>query len=786
MVRAPLQLSTVLLMAIVGGLSGCTCTVVDDDDDGNGEGEGGAPDSLTCHVASLEPEFAKVDVEVAGSSFRVTWSEDIDPTSVSAAIHLTRLADAAEVPITLTQLDGHTFEVTPTESLRFWSEYGIEVGEGVIATTGDACLSRSTAFSTVALSPLPSTDAPAPANGFVAIGDIGIAASSSYRGLQIYDLTNPAQPVLTSVVETDEQPLGIAAAGDRAYVPTGFQGVLVFDLEDPASPRLAGVAGTPGYAQKVAPFSQGNRHFIAVADGAEGVRVLETTVLEAPTQLAAFTPSGAATTQVTDVDVEGDLLAVAQFDQGFALVDISTPSAPVVLTSRPSEAVAGTFDTAHAISDVALDEVTLYVSLGARGFEAFDITTPEAPVFLDHELAPQGLCPAYCRNMVTSIVADQGQLFASSLLTGAVRLRLDGSTLVTEATLPITGQTSDVFVTDEHLFVGAGRGLVVFGRDATDGASPEYAEFTGNGTVNATAVVGDRLYAVSASRGLQTFSLADPTIPALIDVDPTFGLQEDVQLVNVAVNGDRLVVADGRAGVVVFDLSNPDDPAPLGTIGAADHTGAIEFNGDIAYVCNDNHGMWVIDYRAQPPALVREISLDDQLTACRDLELSGGLLYVAEGNALGVFDVSVADSPVFVAELSLPLEDAVNAINLYDGHLLATTSVSDFEGQYGVAHRFLVFDLQDPIAPVRVYRSDTLPGAGPILRRGSKAFVSASAQGMLVFDVADPKNPFFEGLVEFSGNVGRASVAESGDLLYVAQRGRGIGVLRTGQLPADE
>lgn len=790
--RAPLLLAPLLVSA---SFTGCQCTVYDDDDDGIGgfggtSADGGAggedTDPGSCTIASITPSFGTESVAVAGETFVVTWDRPIDEASVQGAIRLLRLDDNAEISVQTMVVDERTVEVRPLASLRFWSDYGLEV-LAIPATDGTTCTPQNTAFSTVQPEPIEAAAKPAPANGMIILGDFAIVASQAYRGLQVYQLGVADEPTLVKSLDTDQQPVAISTDGELAYVSAGWEGVLVFDVADPSDPKLLSVAGTPGFAQEAVPFVNGSTQYIAVADGPGGVRIIDMGLPAGPKSVSAFNPTGDVVTNVTGLSIEGDLLATGQRDQGFSLVDISTPSAPVVLASAQAEGVPDTFNQPGYVWDTALDGNILFLSLGQRGVEAFDITDRSAPTFIDHENGPQGICQSGCADPINFFTLDGGTIFASSLLTGAVRMHLEGDTLVTDATLPVVGHTFSVLPTADHLYATAGSGLVVFDRDAVDGAVPLFTESESAGQVNATAVSGNYLYAATAYRGLETYSLEDPLHPVLVDVDVTASIQRDLQIANVAIQGNRIVVLDGRAGVSVYDISTPENPVLTGVVddADADHSSAIEFNGDLAYVCNDNHGLWVVDYLSIPPVMLNSVPLSPDFTACRDLELAGNRLVVGEGTALGVFDVSNPASPTILTQYILPNEDAVNGIELYGNHLLASTAVQDFEGTFSVTYRLVVFDMTDFANPKLVYRSDNLGGARTILRTGDKAFIAGGREGVFIFDLADPAVPYLEGNIEFPGLPASITPSVSNDILYVSERGRGVSTIDAGNLPTE-
>lgn len=789
--RAPLVLAP-LLVSIT--FAGCQCTVYDDDDDGiggfGGSGDGGAGgdvDPGSCTIASITPGFGTEGIAVSGEKFVVSWDRPIDEASVQSAIRLLRLDDNVEISVQTTLVDAQTVEVRPVGSLRFWADYGLEV-LGVLALDGSTCNAQNTAFSTVRPEPVEPQAKPAPANGMILLGDFAIVASQAYRGLQVYQVGVADQPTLVNSIDTEQQPVAISTDGELAYVSAGWEGVLVFDVADPSDPQLLSVAGTPGFAQEAVPFVNGGSQYIAVADGPGGVRIIDVSLPAGPKSVSAFNPTGDVVTNVTGLSIQGDLLATGQREQGFSLVNIASPSAPSVVVSAQAQAVPDTFDQSGYVWDTALDGNTLFLSLGQRGVQAFDITDRAAPAFIDHENGPQGICQTGCADPINFFTFDGGSIFASSLLTGAVRMHLEGDTLVTDATLPIAGHTFSVVPTAGYLYATAGSGILVFDRDAADGAAPVFKEEAPVGQVNATAVTGEHLYAATAYRGLETYSLQDPLEPTFVDLDVTASIQRDLQIANVAIQGSRVVVLDGRAGVSVYDISNnPSNPVLTGVVddADADHSSAIEFNGDLAYVCNDNHGLWVVDYLSIPPTVVNSVPLSPDFTACRDLELAGNRLVVGEGTALGVFDVSDPSSPTILTQYVLPNEDAVNGIELYGNYLLASTAVQDFEGTFSVTYRLVVFDMTDFANPKLVYRSENLGSARTILRTGDKAFIAGGREGVFVFDLVDPAEPYLEGTIDFPGLPASLTPATTNDLLYVSERGRGVSRIDTGTLPTD-
>jgi hypothetical protein len=110
-------------------------------------------------------------------------------------------------------------------------------------------------------------------------------------GLRVIDVTDPQRPRLTSaaVALADAQKLTVART--YAYVANGRGGLAIVDVERPLAPRLATVV-TDGIAdaRDVAIGSTNASLFAYVADGAEGLKVLQLTAPDTQPKFYGFSP----------------------------------------------------------------------------------------------------------------------------------------------------------------------------------------------------------------------------------------------------------------------------------------------------------------------------------------------------------------------------------------------------------------------------------------------------------------------------------------------------------------
>ncbi len=740
-----------------------------------------APEDVACFV-TITPTFDAVDVDVV-ASVTVEFSLPIDTAAVQ--LELRRVGEAATVPVDVVIVSDQKVELHPLSSLAFFEDYSVSSSEAPRLDGLGQCPLQGSVLSTRFPEPEPRPLRPGPAAAVAIIGDTAIVASPTYRGFQVYDVSSPTSPVLINELVTDGTPVSITVDGSRAYAPAGAYGVYVLDVSNPSDPVLAGVAGTPGQALEVIPFTDGTTPYLAVADGTGGLRILDVTQAEGAVDVAALQPSGDPNGQVLGLALDGTTLAVAQHTNGFALLDISIPNLPLVLASRQSESIPDTFFGSRAVNDVALGGGTLFVSLNSFGAQAFDVSDPSSPVYVDHSVGPQGLCSVTCPDVLQSLALVGTELYGASTMTGAARFTFDGVDLSLDASLPAPGRVNGVAPVGPDLWTCTDRGLVLFDAAAPDGASPIYAEADGWGLTQGILARSGHLYVTSSSKGLETYSLADPLKPELLGVTATAGAEADVGLLNILPLDDLLIVADGRAGLSVFDASSPASPTLQGSIVGADGIVSMVAGPTRVYACDGTYDLWSVDVSdPQNPSHV-SVGIHPDVGGCYGLALDGNRLFMAGSSGLGVYDISQGD-PTLETYAELPADDILLSIAVRGSYLYASTYVRDHEGTYGAAQRIVVFDISNPASPTRVFKGSDLGGVVDVSVRGDKLFVAGRGQGVWIWGLQDPTKPELEGQVDLPGDAYRLAHSEgTGEVLYVSQRGGGVGVIPVGVLPAD-
>ncbi len=337
--------------------------------------------------------------------------------------------------------------------------------------------------------------------------------------------------------------------------------------------------------------------------------------------------------------------------------------------------------------------------------------------------------------------------------------------------------------------------------DVSDPQAPTFMGECAVPAANAVAMSGERGYVVTNAGGLVIVSLADPSAPAVVaeyHYAPSYALAvadgyayllgDDALTVvdvsnpaqpvvrgscavesgwawDVAVEGDHAYVSVD-SGLKVVDVSDPTTPAVVGQYPTARWSLAVTARDDLVYVLSESGGLLLIDVSLPySPTLVSTCSMSGAAYA-GDLVLVDDLLYVPGGNsALVIVDVQDPHAPTILSQYSTPLD--VRGVAVVGN----TAYVQDvFNGVY-------VLDVTDPTAPVLLDQIDVGVQVGGIAVLGDYLCVIMSDIRVNVINIATSGPPqlladcFWEGTPY--------DIKADGGYLYVA--GGGLTVLRCGK-----
>lgn len=437
-----------------------------------------------------------------------------------------------------------------------------------------------------------SYNTPGTAMGVAVAGNLALVAD--YTGLQAFNISNPASPVLTS---TNYPASGIvydvAIAGDQAYVAVGAGGLYTYSLANPATPAFLALHDTPGTAMRVE--VQGDHAFIA--DGAAGLRIVSVVNPAAPALVATLDTPGYA----GGVAVDGEFVYVADSTSGVQVVDIANPAAPVLRATHDTPgdafnlvvvgeyafvadfagglqvvrvargatqpAVAGALAvTGQVVRAVVAGELGVVVTQSPNSLQVLSLADPTAPV----------VTGSYALTAIPKDLEVAGNL-------AVVSLGFSGTWLVdisNPAAPFLAGIYSgfydlvDLTVSGDHIYAVDGGSLRVI--DITNPGAPFLAgSLSGGNSPKCVAVDGDLAYLGGDSGALVVVNVTNPAAPVWLG--QTF---LSLTLMSMDVSGDLMAV--GGNVIKLVDVSNPLAPVVAGTY-VASLVNGLQFVGNRLY-----------------------------------------------------------------------------------------------------------------------------------------------------------------------------------------------------------
>ena len=555
--------------------------------------------------------------------------------------------------------------------------------------------------------------------------------------LAIMDMTQPSSPVEISSVDLPESPRGFCLFGSQLFIADGNHGLIVLDTSNPASPAfVASYVDRPALAVAVNP----NGNFAYACDGSTNIRVIRLKSLGHLKELpgisytkanffdlvvvgnylvAAGGPRGvvvysldtpSAPVRVRRVKelrgskrlaLNGRVLAVADDDAGFALIDFPTWDAPrlrgklplaspaldcAFLASDSSRVLLGQGTGGFSLVDVSnLDAPRLalqssspepasgvssfgsnvYLSCGVEGLWLADLSQPDHPAL--HEVA-QGSSGWYgvALSGTTAYVAGDSQLQVWDF-SDPYHPRMG-------AAVSLALPAVDLLVANGMLFASCqAQGVLIF--SLADPASPTLlGTYTDSaGAAAQTSVAGNLMAVAMGNQGAQLVDISDPSQPRLMGAfkDTKFKQAFFTGLAFSATDSAVLFATDSLGNFYALDVSSPAAPSEAGKVSLDTGFGKVAVSPDFAFVAMAGaRGIQVV--KVQNPAKPEKGTVMAGTNTVM-LALSGDRVFMCDGQAgLKEFDVSDPANPPEVALAALPGFTSGAAI-LPLGQVLVTT-----------------------------------------------------------------------------------------------------------------
>lgn len=383
--------------------------------------------------------------------------------------------------------------------------------------------------------------------------------------LSIFDLSDPAAPALVATVEGAGPTEDIQVVGSIAYVTSAQKGLIPIDVSDPLAPMMLG-RFSPEFGVSAVTI-ESNLAYLGPLFAIADVSTPETPVVTKSFDAAVG----------WDLAFGGDHIVYYASADGFFILDVSDPLAPVELASLGRDS-----------RGVEVDGDTVYL-LESSSLHVIDASDPSTPSIL----GTIGLWQSF------AYADGYAYLVTSPFVNG----RLDVVDVSDPTAMSVVGSfvfpdgVRDVDIEGSHAYVAGEDGLWVV--DVSDPTAPSPVGMLSLPFLRSVTVADGVAYVLDG--GLEIIDVSDPTAPASLATVDRRGHE-------VAITGHLAFVSTGDR-VWAANVEDPSSPRILGGISGLPRAGdqaGIAFGDDVVWAAGGD-GLYRIDFGPEYP-IARTIS----------------------------------------------------------------------------------------------------------------------------------------------------------------------------------
>ncbi|RLF52792.1 MAG: hypothetical protein DRN19_00345 [Thermoplasmata archaeon] len=418
-----------------------------------------------------------------------------------------------------------------------------------------------------------------------------LTTPNPYRDdITIVDISDKKNPMKVAGIDVDE--LGGDSRGIRRlyvegnYLYTGdyHNYLYIINISDPKNPSMIGKWQNPG-GYREGPSSFAKKgNYVFVTRYHFGFYVIDVSDPKNPVKVAEVI--GDHDPNANDIRLFGDYLFVSTRYEGFRIYNVSDPTNPVLVTK-----FGGFPGYTESIYVHEMPYGTYAVMTGfSGGWVIVDVTDMEHPRLMTWPWMPVPVGD--------SIKVKGNYAFIGSHNAGGWILNVSDPTDPREvAWVKTDGRHFGVEIKDNYWFLSYGWGdLAVV--NISDPENPKFVyQGCGPNLAGYMVIVDNYLYA----GGLRVYDISDPKHPKLV-YNENLGTGQPF-----ARYGDDYLVTAGSRGVFIIDISNRTNPK-----------------------------------------VVSNVSINAYTVRGRQLDISGGVVYVGAGNYLYSIDISDPENPVIL------------------------------------------------------------------------------------------------------------------------------------------
>jgi hypothetical protein len=460
-------------------------------------------------------------------------------------------------------------------------------------------------------------------------------------GLQIIDISNPSNPILTGTYNTRGNTADVKVLDDNiAYVADG-DGIACIDISNPVNPVLAGSYFYPQNSRRIVV----NNHLAYLACADNHLHIFDVSSSHWPEEICGLPLPG----RSLDLSISDTLLFVADDNGGAHIINVNDARHPAIIAE-----IACQNATALAAKDSLLfladfnhvDIINISNPVQIRPLSQLEIPFPAQRILLNG-------------NYAYIVICDYGLLKAD--MSNPENPRLVGSMKTGSA-------IKDLQIRDNYAYVADGEFKII---DISNRAFPL---IVGNMILpeleieSGFAVSGNYAFISFIGNNIYYFGIVDienKNAPFLTGACATPGY-----VGKIAVQGNYAYVTDYSTGVLVIDISNPLIPRIVATHRPNGNVTDIQVQGNYAYILVQHHNLQIVDiFNPLNPHTIGDFFTDTIYLL--KLHISGRYAYLLDLIwRMTIVDVSDPTRPTLASNFYVPGETYFDDIELYGNYAL--------------------------------------------------------------------------------------------------------------------
>ena len=477
-----------------------------------------------------------------------------------------------------------------------------------------------------------------------------LASSWHGTGGFVLNRENPTFPYAIGSFVLDPMPndvstFGIEVWDQYAFIMASYGGAYVFDISDPTTPvqvtRIRNVVEGSGTIPYNDVRFQNNIAYFA-AGASECIDIWDVTQIDAASHLAQFLPEdGSPSCTVSDLVIDDDTLYAAAGNIGLLILDISQPDQPQQLGAFTLPDPDNELDYIWA-NGLEVHEDLAYVTFGREGLFILDVSNPSQPVEKSHLDLDCNSNTVRLRGQY-AFVACRETFDAGSVKIVNIS---DPNSPNEIRNLIMNDSPWDMRMDDHYLYVAdLEAGVKIY--NISDPTLPTLkGMFLYPGFSNAISAVGsDRVYMGGVNDWLWGVNMSWPSHPVSIGVN---NMDHDIH--DIQAFGNTIFVA--TSGGLHWLEAHPLVFQEKGYIDTDDNAHRMYFDPPFLYLAIANSGFEIYEFSGDFDALPVKQSGMEAGGRVESVASNGQYLFVCQrsGSMLQAYDISDPTQPVKVDE----------------------------------------------------------------------------------------------------------------------------------------